>query len=64
MFYIPKIDDYIEILTDEEVKKIVAINFSECFKCITEEQNLRKVAKSPYVFLTTPDNFILTKSLL
>ena len=41
MLYIPKIDDYLEILTDEEVKGFVAINFS---KTIREEQNLRKVA--------------------
>ena len=33
----------------------VAINFSEYFKSIREEQNLRKVAKSLYIFLTTPD---------
>ena len=52
MMYIPKIDDYLEILTDEEVKDFVAINFS---KSIKEEQNLRKVAKSLYLFLTTPD---------
>ena len=47
MLYIPKIDDYIEILTDEEVKDFVAINFSETIK---EEQNLRKVAKLIYLF--------------
>ena len=29
MLYIPKIDDYLEILTDEEVKDFVAINFNE-----------------------------------
>ena len=52
MLYIPKIDDYLEILTDEEVKDFVAINFSQTIK---EEQNLRKVAKSIYLFLTTPD---------
>ena len=48
MLYIPKIDDYLEILTDEEVKDFVAINFSEYFKSIREEQNLRKVAKLLY----------------
>ena len=32
MLYISKIDDYLEILTDEEVKDYVAINFSEYFK--------------------------------
>ena len=53
--YIPKIDEYIEILTDEEVKVFVAINFSKYFNSIEEEKNLRKVAKSLYFFLTTPD---------
>ena len=55
MLYIPKIDDYLKILTDEEVKNFVAITFSEYFKSIREEENLRKVAKSLYIFLTTPD---------
>ena len=31
MLYIPKIDVYFEILTDEEVKNFVAINFNEHF---------------------------------
>ena len=63
MLYIPKIDDYLKILTDEEVKYFVAINFSEYLKfareklyfSLNEEQNLRKVAKSLYTFLTTAD---------
>ena len=38
MFYIPKISDYLEILTDEEVNGFVAVNFSEYFKSIKEEQ--------------------------
>ena len=50
MLYIPKIDDYLKILTGEEVKDFVAINFSEYFKSIRGEQNLRKIAKSPYIF--------------
>ena len=54
MLYIPKIEDYLKILSDEEVKGFVAINFSDYFKSIREEQNLRKVAKSFYIFLTTP----------
>ena len=54
MLYISNIDDYLKTLTDEEVKDFVAINFSEYFKSIREEQNLRKVAKSFYIFLTTP----------
>ena len=49
------IDDYLEILTDEEVKDFAAMNFSENFQSIREEQNLRKIAKSLYVFLTIPD---------
>ena len=40
MFYIPNINDYLKILTDEEVKDFVAIIFSECFKTIRGEQNL------------------------
>ena len=55
MLYVPKIDDYSKVLTDEEVKDFVAINFSEYFKSIKEEQNIRKVAKQLYIFLTTPD---------
>ena len=55
MLYIPKIDDYLEILIDEEVKDFVTINFSEYFKSTTEQQNLGKVVKSLYKFLTTPD---------
>ena len=55
MLYNPKIDDYLEILTDEKVKDFVAINFSEYFKLIEEEQNFRKIAQSFYFFLTTPD---------
>ena len=62
MLFIPKIDDYLKILTDKEVKDLVAINVSEYFKYIreklysklSEEQNLRKVSKSLYIFLTTP----------
>ena len=55
MLYITKIDDYLKILTDEEVKDFVAINFSEYFKSIGEKQNLRKVAKSFCIFLTILD---------
>ena len=42
MFYIPKINDYLKILTDEEVKDFVSINFSKYFNSIKEEQNLRR----------------------
>ena len=52
MLHIPKTDDYLEILTDEEVKDFVAINFSECFKSIREDQSLRKVTQLLHIFLT------------
>ena len=55
MLYIPKIDEYLKILTDEEVKDFVPINFREYFESIREEKNIRKVAKLLYIFLTTPD---------
>ena len=63
ILYIPKIGDCLNILTDEELKDFSAINFSKCFKPtrenlyskLNEEQNLSKVAKSPYIFLRTPD---------
>ena len=55
MLYIPKIDDYLKILTDEEKKHFVAINFSGYFKSIREEENLREVAKWLDIFLTKPD---------
>ena len=37
MLYIPKIDDYLEVLSHEEVKDFVAINFSKYLKSIREE---------------------------
>ena len=63
MLDIPKIGDYFKILTDDEVKSFVAINFSEYFKStreklyskLTQEQNIRKVAELLYIFLTTSD---------
>ena len=55
MLYFPKIDDYLKIFTDEEVKDFVAISFSKYFKTIREEQNLRKVAKLLYIFLTSDE---------
>ena len=63
MLYIPKIDDYFKVLTDEEVKHFVAINFSEYFKSakeklyskLKEKQNLRKVAKFLHISLKAPD---------
>ena len=46
MLYIPKINDYLEILTVEEV---IFTEFT------SEKQNLRLVAKLLYFFPTTPD---------
>ena len=57
MLSIPKIDYYLEILTDEKVKDFVVINSSGYLKSIKEEQNLIKVSKSFYLFLTTPDEW-------
>ena len=42
-------------MTNEVVKDFAATNFSEYSKSIREEQNLRKVAKSLYIFLKIPD---------
>ena len=39
MFYIPNIDNYLKILTDEEVKNFIAIKFSEYFK--STEKNVQ-----------------------
>ena len=37
MFYIPKIGNYLKILTDEEVKDFVVINISDYFKSTREK---------------------------
>ena len=50
-------------MTDFEVKDFVIINIGKDFKSaeeklyskLSEEQNLRKVVESLYIFLTTPD---------
>ena len=38
MLYIPKTDDYLKNLTNEEVKDFVAIHFSKYFKSTREAQ--------------------------
>ena len=55
MLYIPKIDDYLKVVTDKEVKDFAAINFREYFKSLSKEQNLRKTAEWLHIFLITPD---------
>ena len=50
-------------MADNEVKDFVGKNFGEYFKStkeklyskLSEEQNIRKVVESFYIFLTTPD---------
>ena len=54
MLNISKINYYIKIFTDEEENNFPVVNFSDYFKTIREKQNLGKVAKSLYIFLTTP----------
>ena len=44
--YIPKTDDYLKILTDDEVTDFVAINFSEHFKTIIEEILRNKILEN------------------
>ena len=55
MLYLKRIDDYLKILTDKEVKDFVVINVIEYFKFAKKEYILRKAATSLYIFLTTPD---------
>ena len=43
MLHIPKIDDYLKILTDEGVKDCINLNFSEYFKTIMEKKILEKL---------------------
>ena len=43
MLYIPKIDGYLELLTDEEVKDFIARNFSEYFKSKEKKKVLEKL---------------------
>ena len=59
MLNITKIDDYLKILTHEEVKHFLVIDFQfireKMYSKLNEEQNFRNVAKMFYIFLTTPD---------
>ena len=61
MLYIPMNDVYEKILIGNELKRFIVINFSQCFKYTKEklyckfydEQNIRKVPESLYIFLAT-----------
>ena len=61
--YIPKIGDYLKILTVDKAKYFVIKIFGEYFKFtieklyfkLSEKQNLRKVDELLYIFLATPD---------
>ena len=53
MLHIPKIDDYLKILTDDDVKDFKSAR-EKLYSKLNEEQNLRKVDKLLYIFLTTP----------
>ena len=63
MLYIPKNDDYLKILTNDEANDFIVINFSEYFKStreilyskLNEEQNFRTVPESLYIFVTIPN---------
>ena len=63
MLYIPKICDYLKILTDDEAKDFVVLHFDERFKStkeklyskLNDKQNQRKVAESFYISLTKTD---------
>ena len=67
MLYIPKIDEYLKTLTDEEVKDLVAINFSEYFKSTKEKlysncilnMSLKQLdGVEKYVQSSSSDNYI------
>ena len=72
MLYIQKTDNYLTILNNNEVEDFVVINFGEYFKStkeklyskLNEKQNLRKVAESLYIFLTTCITLFMHQSIM
>ena len=68
----PKIDDYLKVLTNDDVKDFVDINSGQYFEYtreklyikLNEEQNLRKVVASFYIFLTTPDEVTIYAEMM
>ena len=62
MLYMPKIADNPKIMTDEEVKDFVMINFGEYWKSAREafilnqaKEKIFKKLLNSFMFLTTPD---------
>ena len=56
MLHISKIGDYLIILADEKVEDLYFKSTrKKLYFKLNEEQNLRKVAKLLYIFLTRPD---------
>ena len=60
MLYIPKIDDYLTILNDDEVKNFEVLVTRLEYNCscrfeTSEEQSLGKFAELLYFFQTTPN---------
>ena len=59
MLYIPKIYDYLKIMTDDKLKNFVVVNFEEYFKSMKEKlysklwekQNVRRVAELLVTFV-------------
>ena len=48
----------------KKVNDFLAINLRKYFKSIREKQNFRKIAKSLYIFLTTPDEVDMCNQIL
>ena len=54
MLYIPKIDDYLKILTDEEVDGFVATSLVNNLNLQEKSKILEKLLNRVYIVLTTP----------
>ena len=54
MFYITKIDDYLKIFADDEVKDFIVINFSKYFKSMKEKLYSKQNLEWLYKFFATP----------
>ena len=63
MWYIPKIADYLKILTDEEVKDFVLINFGKFFKCTREKLHFEPSEKKNKNFTEVADLFYISLTM-